>query len=317
MPRTLLGRLGIKIMSINPENIFRSRSIFGREEKTPKPKGVEPSEDDDLLLPEQTEESKEIEEKALTKEAQEKYAVELKEITKLAKETGFKAVSIVALGEEGGLRFKNPDILFFPKNHLNNFREALKFIKKEDLYQGMRVEFSELKKCFEPPKLKIYRELDTGRDKLRKLEEKVETDEKKLLGKANDLVIGQKNIDKMGKKLSEHPMAKFSESEIKEQALKFAIVNILYAGIENSTAVKIARLKELWDKKKILPADYQEQFLEIVSPTLRSIPGMLPNLDKENIQNLEEEWFKTAEETGEKYLKDEEKEKKYDFGIYR
>lgn len=68
------------------KKIFRS-SIFGEEKEKLQPRGCESPEDDDSSSPEQTEESKKTEEKALTKEAQEKYAEELKEITKLAKES--------------------------------------------------------------------------------------------------------------------------------------------------------------------------------------------------------------------------------------
>jgi hypothetical protein len=300
------------------EDIEKRGFILHSEEKKakPEPKGVESLEDDDLPSPEQTEESKKIEEKALTKEVWEKYPEEIKEITELAKGAGFKKISIVALGD-GGTRFKNPDTLFFPKNHLDNFREALKFIEKKDLYKGMRVEFLELKKCFEEPKLKIYRKLSIEQNRLEKLEEEVETDEKKLMGKANDLIIGQKNVDKICKEVDEYPRTTISESGIKEQALRFTIMNILYAGIENSTAFKIARLEKLWDKKKLSPPDRQKEFLEIVSPSLCPILETFPNLDEKNIQNLGVEWFKTAKEIGEKYLKHKEKQEKHDFGIYR
>lgn len=181
----------------------------------------------------------------------------------------------------------------------------------------MKIEFSELNRAFEEPKLKIYREMSIKQNRLEKLEEEAEIDEKKLLGKANDLIIKQKNIEKLCKKFDENEGEKLSESEIKEQALRFVIMNILYAGIENSTAFKITRLEELWNKKKISLADRQKEFLEIVSPSLRPIRETFPKLDEQNIQDLEKEWLKTAKEIGEKYLKHKEKQERHDFGIYR
>lgn len=259
-------------------------------------------------------------EKILAKESEKIYEKEIKEITKLAEKAGFKAISIVEPGKDG-TRFKSPDTYFISRNTLANLCEALKFIEKEDLYQGMSVEFLEMRKRFKGKKFKIYRKFDDEHNKLEKLRKEPETDEKKLIKRGIDLDIIQEKINRMDEELDADPRNKISKLEIKEQALRFVIMNILSVGIENSDAVNLVQLRKLFDKKKLSPAEYQEEFLKTVSFSLQYIRKMFPNLDNNNIKNLGVKWFKTEVRIGNKYLKEkqagEAKEKKYDFGIYR
>lgn len=297
---------------IPEKNIFSG--MFEREEKTPKPKVEEPSEEgDELPTPEQTDEERKGEEEKLTKEDWEMHPEELKEITELAKGAGFKETSIT--NTTTGTRFENPDTFFFLINHLNNFFAALKFIEKKDLYQGMKIELSEVKKRFKWPKLEIYRKFNAENNKLKRLRDGEGTDEKELIQEEFDSVIVEKNIDKLDKEIDEYRRSKLSESKIKKQTFRFIITDIIYGGIENSAAVNIARLKELKDKKKILSDDDKKQFKKSVSSRLRSIYETFPHLDDEIVKKLRTEWLKTGEKFGKEYLEKEKEGKKYDFNV--
>ncbi len=216
------------------------------------------------------------------------------------------------------MKNRNPDTLFFSRDSLDNFCTALKFIEKDDLYRGMRIEFSELNKCFKEPKLKNYQKLIDEDDKLKNLEEKIETDEKELFGMSTDLAAGEKNINELNRKLIEYQGNKLSESKIKKEAFRFIITSILYEGIEGSRAVKIVRLKK--SKEEISSKEYQKKFLELTSNPSDFFCQKFPKLDRKTMQNLGIECLKVAEKISEKYLKQEKekqaKEKKYDFGIY-
>lgn len=284
-------------MSENIEKKIFSRRNSGIGEGRPERKEGKPAE---LEEPE--------EEEKLTKECWETYVEELKIITKLAQGAGFAKVLIA---KKHGTRLKHPDTFFFARNSLDNFREALKFIEKKDLYQGIKVRFSEMKRRFEGPKIEIYQDLDCKEDELEELREEIETNEKELPKKAIDLIIRQENIDKLGKKLNEDPRTGLSESEIEEEALKFTIMDILYGWIEDSMPVKVVRLKEFKDKNEISPAEYQKQFLEISSPPLRFIREKFPNLDEDTLLRLNRKLFETEVEVGKKYLKYKAEKDKY------
>lgn len=303
------------------EDIEKRGFIFDSREKEPKlhPKGDELQDDEDLTMSKQSEAEREIAEEKLTNEAWKEYEKEMTEITQLAKEKeiDFKKVRIAPDREEINTKFKHPDAIFLPTvNFLDNYRQARKFLSKEEIYQGLRVKFLEMKNLFQSPKIDICKEYKKIDDRFKERKDKIETDDRELIKKTNTLLDINEEIENKGKELDENSKKTLTDFEIKEQTHKHIILNILYMGPENSQVIKMARLKKSRDEGKISEKEYDKQFIDLPYGTFKIIRKEFPNLDEDTRQKLGEEWLNTTLEKGKKYQEYEDKKNKYDYGAY-
>lgn len=289
-------------------------SIFGEREKTPKPKGDEPWDDEDLTILKQSEAKREIMEEKLTRDAWKEYPKAMKEITNIAseKEINFKRIAIAA-DNKLSTSLKKPETIFIVKNYVENYPEATKLIPKDKIHQGLRTKFLEMRQELQEPQITNKKKLDEERENLKNIEDKKATDERNLIKKTFALIAKQINIENLETDFHKSSENTLSESEIQDQVNKSIIMNILYDGVKNSDVFKIFQLKDSKDKGKISFDDYDEKFRELTSPYFRFLRESFPKLNEETIQKLGEEWLKSVEVIGREHQKRKYEQNKYDY----